>query len=295
MQKQRIILIAGVVLALAAVFLVKVYLNQQRKVFQEEASRQAASVQANQIAVLVAKQDIPKGTAIAPEMLESKIFPREYVAPQALTSLDRIAGMIAVAQIAKDEQITLSKLAYPRQAGGLAEATPVGKRAITINVDNISAVAGMIKPGDYVDLIATLPVPVQLAEGKQVTQVASVPLFQNVLVLAVGQQTGLAAESRYKGEAGQQRQEASSLITLALNPQEANLVSFVHEQGKFRLVLRSPADSQTQPLRPISWDALFQYLMPQETAKQQPEQEIKPTGYVEIYRGLKKERVPLSR
>jgi len=294
MQKQRIILIAGVVLALAAVFLVKVYLDQQRKVFQEEASRQAANVQANQTAVLVAKQDIPKGTAIGPEMLESKIFPREYVAPQALTSLDRIAGMISVAQIAKDEQITLSKLAYPRQAGGLAEATPVGKRAITINVDNISALAGMIKPGDYVDLIATLPVPVQLAEGKQVTQVASVPLFQNVLVLAVGQQTGVAAESRYKAEAGQQT-PASSLITLALNPQEANLVSFVQEQGKFRLVLRSPADSQTQPLRPISWEALFQFLVPQETAKQQPEQEIKPTGYVEIYRGLKKERVPLSK
>lgn len=297
MQKQRIILIAGVVLALVVIYLIKVYLDQQRQIYKEEAARETANVQANQIAVLVAKQDIAKGTAIDPEMLETKIFPREYVTPQAVTSLDRIAGMVTVTQIPKGEQIALSKLAYPRQAGGLAEVTPVGKRAITINVDNLASVAGMIKPGDYVDLTAMLPVPVQIAEGKQSTQVASVPLFQNVLVLAVGQETGSvrAAEGRYsKGEGGQQRQEISSLITLALSPQEANLVSFVQEQGKFRLVLRSPADSQMQPLRPITWEALFQYLMPSETDKQ-PKEEIKPTGYVEIYRGAKREKVPLSK
>ena len=302
MQKQRIILIAGVVLGLVAIYLVNVYLAQQRQVYQEEIRRAAANaqaVEANQVGVLVAKQDIPKGIAIGPEMLETKNFPREYVAPQAVTSLDRITGMVTVTQIPQGEQITLSKLAYPRQVGGLAEVTPVGKRAITINVDNLASLAGMIKPGNYVDLTAMLPVPVQIAEGKQATQIASVPLFQNVLVLAVGQEIGsvraTGAEGRYaKGEGGQQRQEASSLITLALSPEEANLVSFVQEQGKFRLVLRSPADSQMQPLRPITWDALFQYLVPQETARQ-TQGEIKPTGYVEIYRGAKKERVPLSK
>jgi pilus assembly protein CpaB len=304
MQKQRIILIAGVVLGLIAIYFINVYLNQQRQIYQEEIRRLVTNVQTaqtNQVGVLVAKQDIPRGTAIGPEMLETKNFPREYVAPQAVTSLDRISGMVAVTQIPQGEQITLSKLAYPRQVGGLAEVTPVGKRAITINVDNLASLAGMVKPGNYVDLIAMLPVPVQIAEGKQATQIASVPLFQNVLVLAVGQETGsvraTGAEGRYaKGEAGQQRQEASSLITLALSPEEANLVSFVQEQGKFRLVLRSPADSQMQPLRPITWDALFQYLVPSQTAKQ-PREETEATagGYVEIYRGAKKERVPLSK
>lgn len=301
MQKQRIILIAGVVLGLIAIYFINVYLNQQRQVYQEEIRRLAANVQTaqtNQVEVLMAKQDIPKGIAIGPEMLETKNFPREYVAPQAVTSLDRITGMVTVTQISKGEQISLSNLAYPRQVGGLAEATPVGKRAITINVDNLASLAGMIKPGNYVDLIAMLPVPVQVAEGKQATQIASVPLFQNVLVLAVGQETGsvraTGAEGRYtKAEGGQQ---SSSIITLALNPEEANILSFVQEQGKFRLVLRSPADSQMQPLRPITWDALFQYLVPQETARQ-PKEENESTagGYVEIYRGARKERVPLSK
>jgi len=301
MQKQKIILIVGVILAIAVAFLVKIYLDQQRQIYLEEAGRTAAKKQENQIAVLVAKQDIPKGTVIKPEILETKIFPREYIAPQAVTSLDRISGMIATTPISKGEQITLTKLSFARQAGGLAEATPVGKRAITINVDSIASVGGMIRPGDYVDLIATIPVPVQTAEGKQVTQVASVPLFQNVLVLAVGQEMGPVSSAegagRYsKGEEGKElRKEASSsLITLALNPQEANLITFVQEQGKFRLVLRSPADSKIEPLKPMSWDALFQYLMPKEAAKETKEF-IEPTAKVEIYRGLKREEIPLAK
>jgi len=317
MQKQRIILIIGVFLAFVVAFLIKVYLDQQRQVIQEEASREVAKKQENQSAVLVAKQDIPKGKVITPEILETKIFPSEYIAPQAITSLDRIAGMMAVAPILKDEQITLSKLAYPQQAGGLAEATPVGKRAITISVDNMSALAGMLKSGDYVDLIVMIPVPVQTPEGKQVTQIASFPLSQNVLILAVGQQTVAVRRgeeaSRYEKEdqtSRLQKGEIPSLITVALSPQEANLVAFVQEQAKIRLLLRSPADSQTQPLTPTSWEALFQYLMPKkEVAKQEPtptptptptpeplkpKVERKPIGYVEIYRGLKREKVPIS-
>ena len=299
MQKQRLILVAGLILALAAAFSVNVYLNKQKKIYQEEAGRLAAKKQENQAAVLVARQEIPKGASITSEMLDTKILPREYVAPQAISSLDRVSGMVTVVPIAKDEQITLTKLSYPRQAGGLAEVTPVGKRAITINTDSLSSVAGMIRPGDYVDLIATLPVPVQLPGGKQATQAASVPLFQNVLVLAVGQEMGTVSQAEAGGRygKGEQKREPYSLITLALNPEEANLVAFVQEQGKFRMILRSPADSQTQPLRPASWETLFQYVMPKEIEQAKPETEefIEPTGYVEIYRGLKKEKVPLSK
>lgn len=295
MQRQRIILIIGIVLALIAVFMVKVYLDQQRRMVQEQTKKALAQIQANQAAVLVAKGDIPKGATIEPNMLATAVIPNQYVQPQAVTSLDRIAGMITVAPISKDEQITLSKLSPSRQVGvgGLAGATPVGKRAITISVDNIAALAGMIKPGDYVDVIARVDVPVETPEGKPATQAAIMPLFQNVLVLAVGQEIGAKVEEaiRYKKE---EKKEVSGLITLALSPQEANLIAFVQEQGKIRLVLRSPADSQITPVQPASWETLFQYVMPKEVSKQ-PEIKEEPVGYVEIYRGLSKEKIPLSK
>lgn len=302
MQKQRLVLIAiGAVLALAAVYLTKVYLDQQRQIAREEAQRETAKLQANQTAVVVAAQDIPRGTVIAPETLETKIFPNQYVAPQAVTSLDRIAGMVTIAPIPKGEQITLSKLATGRRAGGLAEVTPVGKRAITIKVDNIAALAGMIKPGDYVDLIVLLPVPVLGPDGKQIIQVATIPLLQNVLVLAVGQETGAPSRVEGRYEKGGKKEtgegEISSLITVALAPQEANLLVFIQEQGKIRLTMRSPADSQISQMQMVTPNnlALFlQHVLPKEATPPEEKAEVQPTSYVEIYRGLKREKVPLS-
>jgi Flp pilus assembly protein CpaB len=118
------------------------------------------------------------------------------------------------------------------------------------------------------------------------------------LVLAVGQETaGLPIEQggRYKKE---EKKEVSPLITLALSPQEANLIAFVQEQGKIRLLLRSPSDSQIGQLGLTSWDTLFQYVMPQEIAKPEPKaKEEAPSDvvFVEIYRGLNKEKVPLPK
>lgn len=297
MPKQRIILIVGIVLALISVIMVKAYVDQQRQVIQEQAKKTLAKIQANQTAVLVAKQDLARGTVIEPGMLETTVVPNQYVQPQAVTSLDRIAGMAIVAPVSKGEQITLSKLSRQQsESGSLAMATPVGKRAITISIDNVASLAGMIKPGDYVDVIALVPIPAQTAEGKQATQVAVMPLFQNVLILAVGQEIGalVAAESRYKKE---EKKEGSPLITLALGPQEANLIAFVQEQGKIRLSLRSPADSQVMPAQLATWDTLFQYVMPKEThkAESQKEEAVVSSEYVEIYRGLNKEKIPLSK
>jgi len=303
MQKQRIILIAGIVLGLIAVFMANTYISQQRHKVIEEANRKVQSIktelETNQAPVLVAKEDIPAGAMIDPNKLEVKIVPKQYLQPQAATSLDRIAGMLTLTTISKGEQITLSKLSFKQAAGGggLAGLTPVGKRAVTISVDNLASLAGMLKPGDYVDVIAMVPIPVQAPGSKQMTtQAAVVPLFQNVLVLAVGQQTGAApvaseAGGRYAAPAPK---EASPLITLALSPQEASLIAFVEEQGKIRLVLRSPADSQTQSIQPTSWESLLQYIMPQTGTKvEEPAKEVSPEERpsVEIIRGMNKEKI----
>lgn len=296
MQKQRIILIVGIVLAIVAVFMVKAYLDEQRRIMVVNTKKTIETIQANQSSVLVAKQDIARGAVISPDSLEVAIVPNKFVQPQAVTSLDRIAGMMTTVPISKGEQISLSKLTFPKHAGALADVTPIGKRAISVTVDNIAALAGLLKAGDYVDVIAMVPIPVQTAEGKQSAQVAVVPLFQNVLVLAVGRDLGAPKEERrYKQE---EARETNPAITLALTPQESSLIAFVQEQGKIRLVLRSPSDSQIEPVQPASWDTLFQYIMPKRQEPPKEEQKVEqpvPPGYVEVYRGLNKEKMPMSR
>ncbi|MBU2258699.1 MAG: Flp pilus assembly protein CpaB, partial [Candidatus Omnitrophica bacterium] len=175
MQKQKIIIIAGAILALMAVFMTKAYIDQERQKVFAEAKKKIAGMQANisknQSQVLMATRDIPKGSTIAEDSVEVKVIPDQYRQPQAVTSIGRVMGMVTIASIAKGEQIILTKLVQSRQLGGLAEGTPIGKRAITISVDNLASLAGMINPGDYVDVIAMVAVPVQTAEGKQSSQI----------------------------------------------------------------------------------------------------------------------------
>lgn len=295
MQK-RLVLIISIVLALIAMFLVKVYIDQQSKEIKEKAGREITERQRRQASVLVARRDIPRGAIIDSRLLELKVMPREYIQPQAVSSPERIEGMVVVAPISKGEQITLSKLLSRQQVArgsSLAMATPIGKRAVTVLVDNISSLMGMLRAGDYVDVIGLIPIPTQTPEGRQTKQVAVMPLFQNVLVLAVGTElAGISGgEARYQKET----EKAAPLVTLALSPQEANLIAFVQEQGKIRLTLRSPADSQIELMQPANWETLFRHIMPQSTQAEEQIEILPKAKTVEIYRGLKKESMPLSR
>jgi pilus assembly protein CpaB len=288
MQRQRLFLIGGVALAIIAAFAVVAYITEQVKAAKVRAQKAYEAALQSSVSVLMAKEDIPRGSVIDPEKFYQELMPKQYVLPDAVTSMDRISGMVSIAPIAKGEQISLGKLSYTKTGGGLSEVTPVGKRAITISVDNISSLAGMLRPGNYIDVIAMIPVPMQTADGKQMAQLVTLPIFQNVMVLAVGQQTSTGTSRSYDRYGAQEEKvETTPLVTLALNPQEANLITFVLEQSKIRLILRSPADSKIEPIQPASLESLLQYLLPKEPPRPAPPPE--PEDLVEIYRGLSKE------
>ena len=307
-MQRRIFIILALVCGAIAVYLISVYLNQERRVIRVQTKKEIIKEQQMQASVLLAGKDIPKGTTIEVEMLESKVVPKEYVQPQAVSNADRIIGMITLVPISKGEQVTLSKLASSKQAttSSLAMATPVGKRAVSISVDSNSSLFGMIRPGDYVDVIGVIPLPAQTPDGKQTTQAAVMPFFQNVLVLAIGKDLGAASsagESRYKKEGEKSSDSPNTLLTLALTPQEASLIAFVQEQSKIRLTLRSPADSRVEQVQPATWDTLLQYAVPQLFQAKEPsaEQQQAPLlpkekpKEVEVYRGLKKEIITLTK
>lgn len=296
-EKQKLILISGIVLGIMAIVMTKMYLDQKQVDMTEKAKAAIANIQSNQTAVLVAKQDIPLGTVIEPGMFDTSIVPNKFVQPQAVTSLDRIAGMVTVAPISKGEQISLSKLTSERRpdsSGGLAGATPLGKRAVSIVADNIASLSGMIKPGNYVDVLTIIQTSMPGPDGKVTNQAVIIPLFQNVLVLAVGQNiSGVPTPTGRYAENAPASSSGNTLITLALGPQEANLVAFVQEQGKMRLLMRSPADAKIEPLTPATWDSLFQYITPPKQKIDSVSKPVDTTEYVEVLRGLNKEKVPL--
>lgn len=292
-------IIIAVVSALIATILVVLWLNQQQRQTAGELADKFGRLHANTIEAIFAKTDIPQGKIISDEMLYTKPMTKDSLPSQAAVSIARVMDRTATVNIKKDTMIYVDMVGWPTtKETTLAMKTPIGKRAITISVDNISALVGMIKPGDYVDVISLIPLPTEV-EGKQTTQPAAVPLFQNVPVLAVGSRIGTVIED----EGGQHRQKdeerepqgGAPLITLALSPEEVNLLAFVQEQSKIRLILRSPGDAAAEPVQPATWETLLKYLFPdmdlrpKEIKKETPP-EVKE---VEIIRGSTREMLPL--
>jgi len=291
-KQKKIYLISGIILSIVGIVLVSFYLKKEREKITQELTGAFKNEYKSLDSIIVAKRNIPAGVAIVSGMLEARVVPQQYIQPQAARSSDNIVGMKAAVPIQSGEQITLSKLIA--QGGGegrtLAMRVPVGKRAITISIDKTGGLIGMISAGDYVDVMAVLPIPGMSSEGKQVAQATTVSLFQNVLVLAVGRELG--REQKSKGSPGAD----DSLITLALPSQIANLLSFVSEQAKIRLVLRSPMDDRVEQLPVANWQTLFQYLNFYQPAPAQIEEE--PTTEprkIEIYRGLDKGYIPVTK
>jgi Flp pilus assembly protein CpaB len=261
------------------------------RVKQEEEAAKAAR-EKKKIAILVAARPIAAGVPISADDLVIQEIPAEYKQPGAMNPSDEIMGKTALSPISQGEQILKNKLgAPPEKSKTITEMTPKGKRAVPVAVDNIASLAGLIQPGDYVDALAIITPPpgsniytivnrsAGLEDSKNEQKAVTLPLFQHVQILAIGADTG--------GPRGMSRGGANT-VTLSLTPQESALASFILEQGKIRLVMRSETDVAQPEVAPVNWNNLFEYLYPK------AREEGKLPATVEIYRGLQKEVVPLS-
>ena len=286
MDKRKISIILALALALVAVVMLRNWISQTEKKYIKEEKKAY---------VEVASTNIPAGTTIDATMIHPEAVPERYVQPKAVDRDLFVIGKRAIVDIFAGEQIMSSKLTLAVKDTSVAMRTPQGKRAITITIPALSAVAGKIKMGDYVDIIGTFPYNAQV-NGKTVTEMVSVTLFQNVLVLSVEGGGGMTAERGKPAPA-----PTDLVITFALVPREIALLSYVLDQGgKLRLVLRPPLETAIEPVPPVEVNAMWQYVfsnLGQEFTKEEqpsmnPKQEKKieppPPPTVEIYRGTEK-------
>lgn len=172
------------------------------------------------IKVVHAASYIPSGTVINSSMIELKELPKSYVQPGALVSSEEAIGKISVAPISEGEQILANKLS--KLGVSLSNALSIGRRGVTISVDSVSGVAGLLNPGDTVDVLSTIDV---VENQKVITY--TVTLLQNIKVVAVGNRFQ-PVETKFK-EA--EEYLAINNVTLALTPEEAELVAFAEQKA----------------------------------------------------------------
>lgn len=240
---------------------------------------------------------------------QTKIIAKEYQGRSAALIKEIDASKAMLNKLAQDHAALAQKVAERpviTQTGATSTKpavqqtvfslrTPPGKRAITMEIDSLAAVGGLVHPGDYVDIIARLQMPEDVDPlNKNKEEVISV-LFQNIQVLAVG--TNYDPVGTVPPYAAQQTAKTLH-VTFAVSPEEASLLSFAQDNGDLQLSLRSPAETQDRLLQQVaSWDALSEFVLerqgtelrvPTEITEDEEEleeevEEEKP--FIQIFRG----------
>ena len=284
-MSNRLPLVGAIILGLLAVFLSNRYFQKKEEnLFQGTEPKP----------ILTAARDIPIGTVIKKNDLKITEIPAKFIQPAAADSLKAVTGKITIAFIFKNEQILSTKLACPEKERWLAVKTPLGKRAVSISADGVTAISGLLKPGDYVDILGTFDLIKIGRSGKQEIQSVTLPLFQNVLVLAVDKKMSKFSLSKQdkRGLLGTERE--TSTVTLALSPQEAEHLVFAEEKGKIRLMLRGAEDKEGISLSAVNFKSLLRNFSSLSISQRQKKESEKEN--VEVFRGLEKEEVvPLER
>lgn len=210
--------------------------------------------------VVYSRVDAEPGTRVTPAMLGTRTVPVEQAPADAIRSPQEVAGWVVVARISAGEILTRANVREPSAALGLAFLVPEGLRAVTVALDQVSGVAGLAKPGDHVDVIATFDLP-----GTNVTITRTV--LQDVQVLAMGSQVapaeaeqpaGAAPGAPQEGEGAQPRQaKVEATATLAVTPEEAEKLVLADSEGKIRLALRRAGDHSFVQLPPVvNWNLI---------------------------------------
>jgi len=197
--------------------------------------------------VVKAVTDIPRDSVIAPEQVVVEKVPAKFSHPKAARSKSEVVGKLATGNIAAGQEILADKvLTDQAKARRLAYSIREGMRAITIPVDVIKGVAGFVKPGDRVDIIATVDAPVN----------GTIFFLQNIEVLAVDQRTSDMQTTPEGTTAPGPAAMPASTLTLLVTPEQAQGLSLVAEKCSIRLVLRSPADDKPVVLPPYQMSSV---------------------------------------
>lgn len=212
-------------LALVGVVLQVLYMRR----FEEEVSG------GTKIELLVAAVPIERGAPITKEMLGVRAVPQAYVDDRAIRAVDKakIVGLRAASTVPVLQTLAWTDLiANTDDQRDLSSLVQPGNRAMPLRLQHQEALQ-LIRPGDFVDLLASDP------DGR-----GSIVVLQRVLVLAVGLDTQIERSQDKK------RPARSSLLTVSVSLQEAQLLSVAQSISRLTVVVRSAADPRVTEAPP---------------------------------------------
>ena len=214
------IIIVALALGIGAAVLIYQWAAEQKKHSKE-----------NWKPVVVAVTDIKQNGKISGEMLILMPMPQENIAEGAATRVEDVVGKVSLSSYRAKDQIRMKDLVREDQVPGLAAKVPPGMRAVAIEASEVVAVGTGVKPGNHVDILATYHDP---RTKQDLTKI----ILQNLEVLAVNK-SDTDPNSKEGG--------ASSSMTLAVRPDQTELLTAATKAGAVRVSLRAMNDDKIIP------------------------------------------------
>ncbi len=218
-------LLIAIIFGIIAVVLVYAYMRSIEKEYAQKESEIGT--------VVIAARTIQVREVIKEGMVTESERPVEYIPQNAYTELDEVLGKVSTQTIIEGGPLFPDQFKEVDEIGDLALHLNANERAVTIGVTEIVAVGGNVKTGDHVDVLATF-------EGNdEVGAPTTVTILLDIRVAAVG--TDIGTDIDEGGGTG-----ISKSITLAVTPNEAEILALVSENASIRLSLR-PLDEKFAP------------------------------------------------
>jgi pilus assembly protein CpaB len=198
--------------------------------------------------VVVATRDIGPLNEVFDNMVEIVSRPKQFIEPGHTDNVKQVVGFVTSVPIRKGEQITLNKIVALGVQTGLSRQVTPGKRALSVSVDDVSGVNRLLKPGDRIDIIATIDPPGS-QRGGQISKL----ILQDVPVLAVGEYVTNTAPRKIEKDDVTGKNNVRNLnidrnfntITVEVSPNEAMQLTILRDtQQRLSVMLRNSDDTE---------------------------------------------------
>jgi pilus assembly protein CpaB len=244
------------------------YLTQNY--IQDTVAKQKAALTKGQelVEIVVANRALKPGDLINAQTVSKREIPVNFVPTGAVlvSQFNTVQNGRLVFPLGAGDPI-LEKYVSHSSSNSFAELLEKGQRALTVPVDTLDSISGFLAPGDYVDFLVTV---------KDSGLNRTVPLLSDVRILATGKKLGeIGSGLRPVAEQNDRIQSTQGYreVTVAVNPRDASRLIHAQSVGNLTLIMRAPADRDTQFKESITLDNLVENKAPA------PPQAKKETAY----------------
>jgi pilus assembly protein CpaB len=228
------ILAMSLLLVLAVVFKFKVSSASQQQ--DSSAANQQAESDLATVTLLTPERPVPAGTRLDAAKYRTMYWPRNQVPEGAIRDLAEVQDKYARVDLPAGSPIERGQLT-DKPALSVLPVTK-GNRAVTIDIDAVTAIEYHVIPGTWVDVVLTHYV------GRDVR---SKVIVQKARVISLG---GVTDQSQSSNTGGT-RDLRSKTVTLDVAPQDALAITAAKQLGKLSLLLRDQADDKPMPIDEI--------------------------------------------